>query len=365
MPQFTGNTPSGGESRPDADNSGLEKVWVTPEIAQEWLSHRAVFQRKISKDAVSRYAAAMRNGDWKFVKGLVIQITPDGYVLDGQHRLAAVVQSGIPQWFMVDFNAVRSNFEVIDRGRTRNLSQLASMAGCEFHSNYHVSAANALLWDVNVSVSFSNYAWPNTEISDVMHYFQPELSIVFPKNSPKELRINSVRGALLRLAIAYPGKHKEIQDFIGIITSMQCNPAYSQELNNTALLVPKHVRDMTGRLTGNNPAHKGFKYEMWMVTLILAKDFINGKSRKEVAKAMVYDNKKDGSGNKIKDADNKLVKVYKPNPAPIWLDSKLRQQSFPAYVESLNRNPAEAKKLQALGFDFRRLATDGEDSISA
>jgi hypothetical protein len=53
------------------------------------------------------------------------------------------------------------------------------------------------------------------------------------------------------------------------------------------------------------------------------------------------------------------------NPSPIWLDFKPKHQSFLAYVESLNRNPAEAKKLQALGFDFRRLATDGEDSISA
>jgi hypothetical protein len=35
MPQFSGNTPSGGESRHDANDSGLEKVWVTPEKAEE------------------------------------------------------------------------------------------------------------------------------------------------------------------------------------------------------------------------------------------------------------------------------------------------------------------------------------------
>ena len=358
MPHFNGNNPKDDQSRPDANDSGLQKVWVTPEVAQEWLSRRAVFQRKISKDATSKYAAAMRNGDWKFVKGLVIQITPDGYVLDGQHRLSAVVQSGISQWFMVDFNAVRSDFEVIDRGRTRNLSQLASMAGCEFHTNYHVSAANALLWDVNAPISFSNYAWPNTEISDVMHYFQPELEVVFPKNSSKELRLGSIRGALLRAAIAYPDKHREIQDFVGIITLLKINPAYSHELNDTALLIPSLEKKMRGRLTGNNPAHVTFKYELWMVTLIVVKNFIEGKPLKDVPKQSLFVNKKDENGGQIKNVDGKLVKSYRPNPSPIWLDYKPKHQSFSSYVESLNRNSAEAKKLQVLGFDFRRLATD-------
>jgi hypothetical protein len=363
MPQFSGNTPSGGESRHDANDSGLEKVWVTPEKAEEWLSRRAVFQRKISKDAVSKYAAAMRNGDWKFVKGLVIQITPDGYVLDGQHRLAAVVQSGIPQWFMVDFNAVRSNFEVIDRGRTRGLAQLAAMAGCVFHSSFHVSAVNALRWDTKASATFANYSWPNTEISYVMHYFQPELEVVFPKNSSGDMRTGPIRGALLRLAIAHPDKHKEIQDFIGILASNRNNPAYSHQLNDTALMLRNSVSKLAGGLSGNYPVHTKFRYELWMTTLILAGKFIDGKFLKKPPK--VYEDKTDESGNKIKDANGKFVPVYMDNPSPIWLDFKPKHQSFLAYVESLNRNPAEAKKLQALGFDFRRLATDGEDSISA
>jgi hypothetical protein len=95
----------------------------------------------------------------------------------------------------------------------------------------------------------------------------------------------------------------------------------------------------------------------------LAGKFIDGKFLKKPPK--VYEDKTDESGNKIKDANGKFVPVYMDNPSPIWLDFKPKHQSFLAYVESLNRNPAEAKKLQALGFDFRRLATDGEDIISA
>ena len=118
----------------------MTELLVTPELAQSWLSRRAPFQRSISQDAVAQYAADMRKGAWKFVPNLVISLTPDGFILDGQHRLSAVVQSGIPQRFMIHFDGDQSHFSVIDRGRVRNQVQLASMGGCTFDLGYHVSA---------------------------------------------------------------------------------------------------------------------------------------------------------------------------------------------------------------------------------
>ena len=129
--------------KPSTQNNGggtMTELLVTPELAQSWLSRRAPFQRSISQDAVAQYAADMRKGAWKFVPNLVISLTPDGFILDGQHRLSAVVQSGIPQRFMIHFDGDQSHFSVIDRGRVRNQVQLASMGGCTFDLGYHVSA---------------------------------------------------------------------------------------------------------------------------------------------------------------------------------------------------------------------------------
>jgi len=42
---------------------------------------------------VSHFAAAMRAGRWVAGVG-TIQLTPEGYVLDGQHRLRALVRAG-------------------------------------------------------------------------------------------------------------------------------------------------------------------------------------------------------------------------------------------------------------------------------
>lgn len=62
---------------------------ITPDIAKTMLGEN-VNNRRISHDNVNMFAREMRNGEWRF-NGEAIKFSKDGRLLDGQHRLLAVI----------------------------------------------------------------------------------------------------------------------------------------------------------------------------------------------------------------------------------------------------------------------------------
>ena len=298
----------------------MTEMLVTPELAQSWLANRAPFQRSISQSTVSKYATDMRKGAWQFVPNLVISLTPDGFILDGQHRLSAVVQSGIAQRFMVYFDGDRSHFSVIDRGRVRSPIQLAAMADCEFNLGYHVSAVNALLWTPAVATSFKDSSW-QSEIGEVLHYFAPELAVVFPPGIPggSNFRHGALRGALLRMAIAYPNDHRKIQDFLEILTSGNSNPDYSHPLNNMVLTFHTKYLTLKGKQDGSKPRSYSVKRWVWSQTLESCRRFIANKPKKALIRTDRLPSEREAE-------------------TLIWLDNKPPQMLFKPFVQSLFRN---------------------------
>lgn len=123
------------------------KLFITPEIAYQMLKDNNNHNRKISRHTVNSYSEDMKNGRW-IDNGIPITICIEtNDIADGQHRLAAVVQSGISQFFTInylpsercngfDMNRVRSTSDILLMGR--NLES-------NMTSRYIVSIANVLL----------------------------------------------------------------------------------------------------------------------------------------------------------------------------------------------------------------------------
>lgn len=85
------------------DNVKVSQFYVTPEIAQTWLSaHIFDGQRKIRSSHVLYLAEQMRDGTFLPYTTLeFVYQNGQKALTDGQHRLAALVRSGIPQHFVV------------------------------------------------------------------------------------------------------------------------------------------------------------------------------------------------------------------------------------------------------------------------
>lgn len=103
----------------------IEKI--TRERAMEYLMLNRN-NRNINKDIVSFYASQMSKGEWKLThQG--IAISEDGTrLIDGQHRLMAIVKADVPVAIMVSYGVADDIFSVVDTGKVRNAGDVMSIA---------------------------------------------------------------------------------------------------------------------------------------------------------------------------------------------------------------------------------------------
>lgn len=109
---------------------------ITPAKAVEYLK-TSNGNRPISKPSVLSYADTMKKGGW-LQNGVCIIFDTDGHLIDGHHRLLAVIEAGIPVLFDVCRGASQESFSTYDCGHSRNLSQLIAMQG---HKHYRLVAS--------------------------------------------------------------------------------------------------------------------------------------------------------------------------------------------------------------------------------
>ena len=105
----------------------VEQLEITPEMALAMLQGNAG-NRKADKSRIRQYAADMKAGRWK-LSPQTVSIAADGRVVDGQHRLYALVDSDTTQPFLVVFDADAETFDVIDTGKTRSGNDIWRIAG--------------------------------------------------------------------------------------------------------------------------------------------------------------------------------------------------------------------------------------------
>lgn len=80
-------------SIPSTESAAVSVETITPDIAEVWLKQNT-HNREIRDQKVDKWAHAMSAGQWR-LNGQTICFDPNGILVDGQHRLAAVVKSGV------------------------------------------------------------------------------------------------------------------------------------------------------------------------------------------------------------------------------------------------------------------------------
>lgn len=105
----------------------LSTETITPEFAQQLLDGGGN-NRPRSEAAVQRYAADMKAGRWNN-NGQGLIFTEDMVLLDGQHRLAAVIASGTPTEFNITVGVDPETFVTMDTGKHRSMSDVLAIEG--------------------------------------------------------------------------------------------------------------------------------------------------------------------------------------------------------------------------------------------
>lgn len=99
----------------------FEKVDVTPEMAAKMLLKNEG-NRKLREAHAATLARAMENGQYKLTHQAAA-VTKRGKLIDGQHRMRAVIMSGktIPMW--IAYDVPDDTFSVLDSGMVRKMHE--------------------------------------------------------------------------------------------------------------------------------------------------------------------------------------------------------------------------------------------------
>ena len=114
----------------------MESTTVTPEMAKQLLEKSPDYQRKIRKSAVATYARMMRNGQWESES--VLQ-TSQGFLVDGHHRLLAVIEAGVPVNFVIVTHNGNDDpmkrYKTIDQNMPRSLRDVSRVEYAQSESD--------------------------------------------------------------------------------------------------------------------------------------------------------------------------------------------------------------------------------------
>ena len=106
-----------------------ELVTYTPETSQALLDSSPHNIRRLMRWHYMTLARAMKAGRWD-VNGECIKINSAGHVVDGQHRLKACIEAGVPftTWVLHGVDQINN----VDCGSRRHPSQIIARSGAAY-----------------------------------------------------------------------------------------------------------------------------------------------------------------------------------------------------------------------------------------
>lgn len=124
---------------------------ITPEIARFLLEVNGNANRDVTQTRVQNFSSDMRAGRWPVTHQPIALTGPSleepGELLDGQHRLHAVIVAGVTVPMLIAFNTDPATFNVIDIGGTRTLPDLLTIRGYKNAKKLKTAWVYAWSWE--------------------------------------------------------------------------------------------------------------------------------------------------------------------------------------------------------------------------
>lgn len=104
-----------------------EITTITPEIAEAMLEGNED-NRRFSRGNLAKLSLALRRGEWA-LNGEAIKVSETGSVLDGQHRLLASVNTGMPFDTVLITGLPAATRDTMDQGKSRTVADVLALNG--------------------------------------------------------------------------------------------------------------------------------------------------------------------------------------------------------------------------------------------
>lgn len=170
-----------------------EVVKVTPTIAAQWLETMK-HNRKLSTINVEKLVQQMKNGYWVF-DGSPIKFNRKGELVDGQHRLWALIEADYTADFMVVRGVPEEAFLTMDTGKSRGFADMLAIKHPEVQDLNNVAATTqiALRWELGLRNKLLIAGRSNTiSTHQLMLFFEENQERII--NASKLARVGKVTG---------------------------------------------------------------------------------------------------------------------------------------------------------------------------
>ena len=141
-----------------------EERLVTPEMAAAWL-RKNKRNRAMNNKRVELYAREIASGNW-YLHHQGIGFYEDDTLGDGQHRLAAIVKSGVPVKMLVSWGIPEESGIMIDGHQQRRAHQAIAISGlADWITKDHIAVARLMMVIGSGKVSSSKHT-----LTELVHY---------------------------------------------------------------------------------------------------------------------------------------------------------------------------------------------------
>ena len=145
-------------------------VVVTPAMATEWLGKNHKNRRPRSGKAV-RYARDIKAGNW-LVTGESIKFDWNDVLIDGQHRLMAILQTGVAIHVLVVWGLDPRVKDVLDTGATRTSADMLLLNGKQNTAVIAAAAKLCLNWQAGNIKTSSSTLTPHPTHSEILPFVE-------------------------------------------------------------------------------------------------------------------------------------------------------------------------------------------------
>ena len=247
---------------------------VTPAWAQDLLDHQGP-NRTLNETRASRYYKDMASENWKETpQG--IAISESGELLDGQHRLKAIVRLGRPVRMFVVRNVPEEAKQTLDRGQMRTQVQALQIGGLTINA-LEVSTLRFATVQIGKQVGRAVYK-TDSEIGALAAKFRTELGLAAKRHGSVSCRSSAIRAAVFRAAICHPDKHIELEEFLQILDQglILSGLAITDKLASKAT-APEALKALHLKYRGVKNSGPIINAELYAKALTAVKAFLDGR----------------------------------------------------------------------------------------
>jgi hypothetical protein len=200
-------------------------IMVTPTMAAKWLEAN-VHNRKISQEVVDRYTREMKAGSWH-LNHQGIAFNCEGTLIDGQHRLWAVIESGCTIPMLVMEGLPLESQLTIDCNFARDLAARLSLT--DKYGTVSKDAGAVLLRLVRGCKTGKKLGTTEEEALYAKHHKAVEFALgVFPR---KRNRVTTIAAkAVIARAFYSPYDNEEIARFAEIMVTGEAKAKKDQSV---------------------------------------------------------------------------------------------------------------------------------------